>query len=398
MGAPPPRGRRACTRRGFLATAGIGLATLSTGCSGPWNGDPEGDDGTTEWTFRADDDLLTAPTVDGGRVYVGCRDKRLYAIDAGSGAEQWRFETGGRIDARPVAGDGRVFTTSADGDLHALDAASGQRSWVAGTYRTPQRGPALGPKRVFAGVKHRAHEQAPWAYSLSGFDRGNGDRAVRLDPPNAFSTPTVVGDTLYLDVRGQGVTAVDATTGRRRWTYEVAHRSVSRPTVGGDAIFVGAGKRDLYSYVHLLALERQTGEKRWAFERQEEVPARPVVGDDYVYLANGEHVRAFDVDRGIVRWHTVLEGEPIHFANGGSPALDGGTLYVGGVAGPHRHGRLVALDARTGEPLWKFDAGNAFTGPVLHDGRLLLTDGQEQAVYALSAHPKSPPPLTNDGS
>ena len=39
-----------------------------------------------------------------GTVYVGSRDKKLYAINGKTGVKLWEFETGGNVDSSPAIG------------------------------------------------------------------------------------------------------------------------------------------------------------------------------------------------------------------------------------------------------------------------------------------------------
>lgn len=157
-----------------------------------------------------------------------------------------------------------------------------------------------------------------------------------------------------------------------------------------------AGANGFYRRLHLLALDRSTGEKQWHIERQEGEPTTPVVGNGAVYTATGAQVRAVEVDTGATRWHTSLEGDPIWFSNTGAPALHDGTLFVAGHqgSGPRDTGRLVALDAHTGDTLWTFDAGTGFRAPVVSHGRVYVSDVDGRTLYAVPAKPESPPPLT----
>lgn len=73
--------------------------------------------------------FFSAPAVDDQRVYIGCRDKALHAIDRQSGERAWIFPTGGRIEASPIVFDDAVVFASSDGRLYAADPASGAEIW-----------------------------------------------------------------------------------------------------------------------------------------------------------------------------------------------------------------------------------------------------------------------------
>lgn len=384
----PSDGNRASTRRKLLTATALGLASLTAGCSDWGRSDSEKNPQLApEWTFSANDRSLTRPAVADGRVFVGCRDKRLYALDAASGAEQWHYETGGSVEAEPVVGDGQVFAVSEDGDLYALDAATGRQNWVLDTYRNVDNRPVLSPERAYVSF---------WKAILVGVDRETGERRFRRETTDHLATPAVAGNVLYYDAPGEGVYAINAETGERRWKYAVDHSTGVQPTISGGTVFVGGStSRDNWSYAHLLALDRATGEKRWEFETKGGDASEPLVADGRVYVAYNSHVRAFDDATGETIWHRSFHDSGIHFDINGPPALDDATLYVaGGQLASESPARLVALDAETGTPKWQFRHGDYFRSPVAADGTLYVTDAQAKVLYTIPAHPDEAPTFT----
>jgi outer membrane protein assembly factor BamB len=58
----------------------------------------------------------------GGRVYVGSRDRSLYAVDAETGEKVWQFTADGPIDdSSPAVVGGLVYVGSLDHRVYALD-------------------------------------------------------------------------------------------------------------------------------------------------------------------------------------------------------------------------------------------------------------------------------------
>jgi outer membrane protein assembly factor BamB len=71
----------------------------------------------------------SAPTVDGGTVYTGSPDNRVYALDADSGAEEWEFWTWHDATGDPVVAGDTVYAGSDDTFVYAFDAGTGERRW-----------------------------------------------------------------------------------------------------------------------------------------------------------------------------------------------------------------------------------------------------------------------------
>lgn len=82
--------------------------------------------GTEQWRFEVGD-WAHAPTVDpsNGAIYFGSDDNRIYAVYP-NGTEKWSFTTGDNVESSPAVGpDGTIYAGSVDGNVYALDAASG---------------------------------------------------------------------------------------------------------------------------------------------------------------------------------------------------------------------------------------------------------------------------------
>ncbi len=148
----------------------------------------------------------------------------------GGPPELWRKTPGSAFSGMSVV-SGRLYSADSDGSLDyafCLDATSGEQIW-----RT-----AIGPVWVN--------------------DFGNGPR----------STPTVVGDSLYL-LSGQGyLTALATEDGRLLWSSDLKERFgleqlhfgfSTAPIVVGDLVLAEVGGEGS----SMVAFDRATGEERW---------------------------------------------------------------------------------------------------------------------------------------
>lgn len=120
------------------------------------------------------------------------------------------------------------------------------------------------------------------------------------------------------------------------------------------------------------------GRVAWSFDASELVEAPPVVVDDLVYIVAGKtsasgRVVTLDARSGQLVWDARLGSIADH-----APTAAGELLYVG-----VRGGVLLALERYTGEERWSFQGQYEISGrPVVEAGVLYL--GSE-AVYALDA-------------
>ena len=78
--------------------------------------------GVKLWEFETGDKVYSSPAIGSdGTVYVGSRDKKLYAINGKTGVKLWEFETGGYVSSSPAIGsDGTVYVGSDDKKLYAI--------------------------------------------------------------------------------------------------------------------------------------------------------------------------------------------------------------------------------------------------------------------------------------
>ena len=86
------------------------------------------------WTTPVSDVVIGSPTIDAGTVFLGARDRSVYAIDALSGRVLWKRVTSGSVNTTLAVAEGRVFVASLDEQsgkarLAALDASTGLSRW-----------------------------------------------------------------------------------------------------------------------------------------------------------------------------------------------------------------------------------------------------------------------------
>lgn len=173
--------------------------------------------------------------------------------------------------------------------------------------------------------------------------------------PGVFSSsPRLAEGRLYLAggyLRGQqrfGVLhSLDATTGRTLLDFSAEGRMkpvFSSPCIAGDRLFIGEGLHQ-DSDCHLFCLDRRNGGLLWSFPTKSHVESSPIVYEDRVFFGAGEDgVYCVNAETGKEVWH--FRGLHVD----GSPALEGGRVFVGSGYGSHE---VFALDAATGKRLWQ---------------------------------------------
>ncbi|MDQ4005862.1 MAG: PQQ-binding-like beta-propeller repeat protein, partial [Actinomycetota bacterium] len=165
---------------------------------------------------------------------------------------------------------------------------------------------------------------------------------------------------------------------RVAWTVEnPAGGAVAAPVVAADRVIV-VGRSAV------VALSTADGEVIWEEPRFEGPASDPAIAGDLVIHASGRGDRAALVAR------SLDDGRREWSANLGAAVLGGptvsGELAVAGTT----DGRLVALDAASGQERWSYEGEGAFDGaPAIGDGLVVAVDnrvGDERgAVVAIDA-------------
>ncbi len=320
-----------------VAVAASVAALVLAGCSGGGSGGPEtaGREPTmtTQWRWVAPPpSYVGMPAADAAGVAVTFGHSHLVVLDP-TGEPQWTVDRPSLRDVAPALTPDAVLVATEDG-LAAFERATGAPLWAADLGERANTPVMAGGRAVVS----------TWEGSLIGLDRATGSVQWRSGLPGpALGPAAAAGDTVVVSWEsdhgdGAGVVAVDATTGRPRWSVPLPPGGVSGPGVltapGGPALVV------------------------------------VVAGDS---AAHG-----LGADSGAERWRRELDGA-------GSPEdvpLDAGD---GAVLVAHRLGGMALLDGTDGAPRWQVASdgaavrgGPAGPGPnglfalPLEDGRLLL--------------------------
>ncbi|MET7913862.1 serine/threonine-protein kinase [Streptomyces avermitilis] len=224
-----------------------------------------------------------------------------------------------------------------------------------------------------------------------------------------FSSPTVADGVVYVGSYDLILLAVDADTGKQRWTFHTGNVVQSAPTVALGVVYVSCGDGNLYAvntatgkqrwkfhtgksmssspavaqgvvYVgcddgNLYAVDTDTGKQRWKFRTGAEVSSSPAVADGVVYVGSWDgNVYAVDTDTGKQRWKFHTDS-----LVSSSPAVADGGVYVGSW-----DGNLYAVDTDTGKQRWKFSPGDVvYSSPSVVDGDVFI--GSNRNLYAVEA-------------
>jgi outer membrane protein assembly factor BamB len=159
--------------------------------------------------------------------------------------------------------------------------------------------------------------------------------------------PVIAEGRAYAMDAGTQVTAVDAQSGARIWTFDVEPKEDSGGAgggvaVAGDRLFVATG------FAQLIALEAATGKEIWRSALTAPLRAGPTVAAGKVFAVTIDNqVHALDAATGRKLWAHAGITENAGLYGSASPAFEGNIVIA-----TFSSGEIFALRADNGRVLW----------------------------------------------
>jgi outer membrane protein assembly factor BamB len=330
-------------------------------------------------------------------VALGCR---LVGIDPASGTERWSVPLTARVKATPRACGDVVVACTVTGEVVCVDARDGRERWRTTLHPDPLH--------LWAYVRPFVHDGLVFAGDVGAFaalDVTTGrPRWTRSDLGHrenltTLAHPCVVDGMLVGTFAGQSpaMFGLDPVTGATRWPEGGVHgiyeagadlaSELPRVVVGGvtpdpagaDVYVVRLGSR-------VERVRAADGTVVWSspFHGWFNPAAPVVVGDTVVTSTSTGQVWCYDRTTGETRWSTVVSGDgPLAM---GAYRADGASILAGvtplgdRLLQPTGDGRIVVLDAATGEVTGAVDAGAPVVAPLARAGDLVVAIGLDGTV------------------
>jgi outer membrane protein assembly factor BamB len=313
---------------------------------------------------------FSGPVVARGRVILFHRRENraiVESLDAATGKRVWlaEYPTDYRDDfgfddgprATPAIAGERIYTFGAEGVLQSLDFATGKRIWSVDT------------KQKF------------------GSDKGFF---------GAVCSPLVENGRVLMNVgglKGAGVAAFDAASGKTLWTATNDEAGYSAPVT---ATINGARHALFFTRAGLVDIDPETGKIRFQFPWRSRShasvnAAAPVVSGNLVFLSASYGTGATLLQIGGSGAKQLWASDDALSSHYATSVYRDGYLY--GYHGRQEYGQsLRCVELKTGKVQWNVDGFGAGTVTLAGD-RLLLVRENGELVLA-SASPKEFKPLT----
>lgn len=274
--------------------------------------------------------------------------------------------------SNPVIADGVLYVGSADGAVYALDPKTGETNW---RFQTGE-GLSSGPQVITVRGGTSTADQMELGINAAERQRGTGVRRVDM-------TPTVKNGTVFIGSGDQSFYAIDAATGKKKWSYVAGPGMVSPSfsSIARPAAVLNGGTVYFVTEDGLHALDAITGKRKWLFETLQEIPVKkmnmgrkrtpsePVMGDGVIFLtawpfallndaSRKGFLYAVDPESGKAKWVTSVDGLDIT-----APATAKGLVFFAveepaPLTSHSNRATLYAINAADGQVKWKFGADN----------------------------------------
>lgn len=309
--------------------------------------------------------------------------------------------TFGSYASAPIVSKGVVYSQDLESNVQAIDRENGDILWTK-KYQEPDHGPngvvvaeglvfGATPTKAFALDQETGKEV--WSEVLIRNGKEGIDMAPGYDNGIVYVSTVPVNAEEFYGGGGQGVLwALDAKTGKRLWHFDTVPKSLwGNPKInsGGGLWYTPAfdGKGSMYFGVGNPAPFPGTEGEPWGSSR----PGPNLYSDSLVKL---------NAKTGKLEWYYQVTPHALYDWDFQNPPI---LIKAGGkelVLGAGKSGLVVALDAKTGKPVWTRSVG---THNGHDDDGLLAMRGEDSKLKTpTTVYPGSLggviAPMSTDGS
>lgn len=227
--------------------------------------------------------------------------------------------------------DGRVYAPALEGYVYCLDLRTGKQIWKYRSIANPD------PKEFAAGFK---------------------------------AAPIVTKDAVYVGDEDGFFHAIDRKTGKKKWIFETSAEIAGGATIYNGNLLVPSHDANLY-------FVDSKGKSVWNFETLDRINCAPALAGDFTFVAGcDEHLRVIDLKK-----RKEARDVPLGSYLIASPALHGDVLYVGTYTG-----EVVALNWKTGEYVWRYNADREmeFHASAAVTDELVVVGGHDKIMHCLN--------------
>jgi outer membrane protein assembly factor BamB len=339
------------------------------------------------WTSDAgkgsgDDGAITsAPIVVGGNIFTMDAGSALTSFSAVSGAQNWRIdlspegEKGREGFGGGLAADGgTIYAATGFGEVIALGAATGEILWRE-SFGAPFRAAPAAAKGLVVAVTRDNR--------AVGLDGATGKTRWRLQAATSEAgilggaSPAIAGQLVALPFASGGLVGVEGGSGRRLWSAVLSggRKGLARSSIteiSGDPVMVGPFVIAANQSGRMIAIDGRNGQRVWTRNLGSASPIW-AAGETIFMVSDDAQLMRVSARSGETLWANQMPAygdpedreDPISYSG---PVLVNGRLLL-----TDSEGNLLSFDAQTGAEQPGEDVGSgSLTGPVVANGTVYV--------------------------
>lgn len=280
-------------------------------------------------------------------------EEQIWSYPAEASATLQFYAEPSVADGRVILGDygasGGMFSPNVKVAVYALEESDGNlvSDWIQDAAARDRivAAPVQAEDLIFVGTADNF---------ILALEAETGEVAWQFEAEHSiWSTPSYEDGVLYVGSLDKHIYALDAQTGELLWEQSLAGSISGQVAVGEELLYVGSFDKQLH------ALDKESGTIRWEVPEggtADWVWAAPILVDEVVYFSDKSgNVFAVEAETGRTVWEAQIGGQVV-----ASPVVHEGTVFIAsagqinnGTADSARRGTLIALDAETGDELWR---------------------------------------------
>lgn len=190
--------------------------------------------GKQNWMTDLQAGIYATPSRNGGIIYIGADDHKLYALRLKKGGVEWKAKLDSRVvSSAPAVYEGKLYLGTFNGTLYCLKESKGSVEWSMKTGGPILASPVCFKERIYVGSKDA---------KLYAVNASSGAVVWSLPTGQPVSAEVaILGNELFA-AAGRTVSSIDIESGRVNWSYEL-DGTASSVIADGSGVFVGVGGR-----------------------------------------------------------------------------------------------------------------------------------------------------------
>jgi outer membrane protein assembly factor BamB len=319
------------------------------------------------WQFNTDGPVSIKPVVFQNAIVVASDDGTVYALDPVGGSKRWQATLAGRPN-EVMLYENTLLVSTSSGKIFRL-ANNGVVQWQLNMNTTEFNVSSVYGASANAKAIYVSTDNGVYAVEKNGSVKSK----IFAFANDSIATAPAAGADFVIVARGDELIRISE-TGQVQWRARLLEDTfwLSRPTIEGNTVYIGALDDRLHAYTVTNGIEL------WNVRSRNWVLGTPLVKEGIAYFgSNDGKVYAAQIGTGNVQWtaqtQLAVQAQPEIGVIGGKPVV-----FAGG-----SDKSVYAIARDSGEIVWKGSSTGAAGSPLFYQNRVIF-GSDDGRVFAYS--------------